>query len=132
MLGLQKYPGSSGAKKLSIPNCFVSVLNVFGSPIRFQLFGFLATLQLHTYSCDGRILGMYEGMNAWMHGCMDVWMYGCMDAWMYGCMDVWMYGCMDAWMYGCMDVWMYGCMDVWMHGCMHVNPCMLVLAKRVC
>ena len=40
MLGLQKYPGSSGAKKLSIPNCFVSVLNVFGSPIRFQFFGF--------------------------------------------------------------------------------------------
>ena len=38
MLGLQKYPGSSGAKKLWIPNCFVSVLNVFGSPTRFATF----------------------------------------------------------------------------------------------
>ena len=46
MLGLQKYPGSSGAKKLSIPSSFVSVLNTFGSPIHFQFFGFLATLQL--------------------------------------------------------------------------------------
>ena len=81
-------------------------------------------------------VSIYGCMDVWMYGCMDAWTYGCMDVWMYGCMDVrmygCMYGCMDAWMYGCMDVWMYGCMDVWMHGCMHVNPCMLVLAKRVC
>ena len=39
-------PGSSGAKKLSIPISFVSVLNTFGSPTRFQFFWFLTTLQL--------------------------------------------------------------------------------------
>ena len=34
----QKSPGSSGTKKLSIPISFVSVLNTFGSPTRFQFF----------------------------------------------------------------------------------------------
>ena len=46
MLGLRKYPGSSGAKKLSIPNWFALVLNTFGRPVRFQFFWFLTTLQL--------------------------------------------------------------------------------------
>ena len=42
----KKSPGSSEAEKLSIPNCFVIVLNTFGSPARFQFFWLLATLQL--------------------------------------------------------------------------------------
>ena len=42
----QKSPGSSGAEKLSIPNCFVFVLSTSGSPARFQFFWLLATLQL--------------------------------------------------------------------------------------
>ena len=42
----KKSPGSSEAEKLSNPIYFVSVLNTFGSPARFQFFWFLETFQL--------------------------------------------------------------------------------------
>ena len=42
----QKSLGSSEAEKSSIPNCFVIVLNTFGSPAHFHFFHLLVTLQL--------------------------------------------------------------------------------------
>ena len=38
MSGLRKYPGSSGAEKLLIPDWFAIVLNTFGRPVRFHFF----------------------------------------------------------------------------------------------